>query len=120
MFQAHVDGDAAAFEALVQRSWPEAYRIARHCLKDADAAEDVAQEVFLQVARQRPELERPGSFGRWFRTLVYNAVRMHARGRTRRQAREAGGRMSSVPFGGVKFMEIRPEGRGYEGAREQE
>lgn len=79
----------SAFEGLVRRHWPRAFGLAHDCLHDAAAAEDVAQEVFLKLARARTaELELRGPFVPWFRTLVLNAVRDRVKVAERRRRHE--------------------------------
>ena len=41
----------ALFTELTRRHWESAFGLAYRCLGDAAAAEDVAQEVFLKLAR---------------------------------------------------------------------
>lgn len=52
-------GDRGAFEALVENHWPLAERVARGILRDAQLAQDVAQDTFadiyVQRARYRPQ-----------------------------------------------------------------
>ncbi len=78
----------AALEELVERHWPEAFRLALRVLGDSVAAEDTAQEALVWLVRVAKRF-RPGApFGPWFRTLVLNAARKTLRSRTRRRALE--------------------------------
>lgn len=67
------DGDRQAFDRLLRRHLPEAWRIARRVLGNAADAEDATQEAFARVwtqaARWRPE--RAG-FATWFRRILIN------------------------------------------------
>lgn len=67
--------DHRAWSAFVDRYGPKLYAWARHWgLQDADA-QDVAQNVLLDLARQLGSFEyRPGgSFRAWLRTIAYRA-----------------------------------------------
>ncbi|HEV8548205.1 MAG TPA: sigma-70 family RNA polymerase sigma factor [Polyangiaceae bacterium] len=46
------DGDRAAMEELVRELWPVLLSFAARGLRDASAAEDVAQEVFVKICRK--------------------------------------------------------------------
>jgi RNA polymerase sigma-70 factor (ECF subfamily) len=79
----------AAFERLLNRHWPRAYRLAHDCLHDPAAAEDVAQEVFVKLSRATSaDLELKGAFAPWFRTLVLNGVRDRVKVAERRRRHE--------------------------------
>src|SRR5687768_2215620 len=82
------DGDSAALASLVERHWPEAYRLAVRALGDPASAEDAAQEAFIGLARGARKYRPGNDFGAWFRTLVLNAVRDHARAASRRRRYE--------------------------------
>jgi RNA polymerase sigma-70 factor (ECF subfamily) len=60
-----VAGDAAAFAALVARCKPTVYRWAVALCGDEDDAEDVAQEVFVQVHRRLATFRGDGPFDAW-------------------------------------------------------
>ncbi len=55
-------GDAAAFEALVEQYWPVAERVAQGIVKDAQLAQDVAQDVFADIYVQRARYQPRFSF----------------------------------------------------------
>ncbi|RMG16144.1 MAG: sigma-70 family RNA polymerase sigma factor [Planctomycetota bacterium] len=95
--------DPRAYEELLRRHWARAALLAWRCLGDRSLGEDVAQSVFLNIARARPEaLRLRGAFAPWFRSLVLNAVRNAARGRERRRRRErmAGAARPAIDEGG--------------------
>jgi RNA polymerase sigma-70 factor (ECF subfamily) len=63
-------GDAAALEALFRAHWPAAYRAAWFIVRDAQAAEDIAQEAFLAAVAALDRFDRRRPFGPWLRTIV--------------------------------------------------
>jgi RNA polymerase sigma-70 factor (ECF subfamily) len=70
------------FDDLFQGLYPSLYRYLHRLTGDADAAEDIAQEAFVRLLRQKlPEAEvRP-----WLFTVAMNLVRDRARKQERRQ-----------------------------------
>jgi len=76
-------GRQDAFESLyaAHRDW--ALRLARRLTGDADAALDITQEVFVEMARRPPRLMPDGSLRGW----VYAAIRHAAIHRRRRSER---------------------------------
>ncbi len=64
-------GDARAFDALVRRFQNPAVAYARTLLPDPAAAEDAAQEAFVQAWRDLPRLTEAAAFGAWLRRLVF-------------------------------------------------
>lgn len=67
-------GDLQAFSALVVRFQDMAFATAFAMLGDAQPAEDVAQEAFLQAYINLKKLETPAAFPGWFRTIVVRQV----------------------------------------------
>jgi RNA polymerase sigma factor (sigma-70 family) len=69
------NGDARAFDRLVRRYQGPAIEYARAVLADsrlaAGAAEDVAQEAFLQAWRDLPQLREPAAFPPWLRRILF-------------------------------------------------
>ncbi len=64
-------GDARAFDFLVRRFQNTAVAYARTLLRDPAAAEDAAQEAFVQAWRDLPSLTEAAAFGAWLRRLVF-------------------------------------------------
>jgi RNA polymerase sigma-70 factor (ECF subfamily) len=81
-------GDRRALEALVERHFASAYRLALRLLGDPGSAEDAAEEAFLGLIRGAPRFEKGRSFDPWFRTLVLNSARKASRSRLRRDVHE--------------------------------
>ena len=64
-------GDPRAFDYLVHKFQNAAVAYARSLLRDQTAAEDAAQEAFVQAWRDLPRLTQPLAFGTWLRRLVF-------------------------------------------------
>jgi RNA polymerase sigma-70 factor (ECF subfamily) len=80
----------AAYQELVKRHSAAVFRRAHRLLGSRADAEDVAQEVFLNVFRAIPRLEVRGSFVHWLNTITLNAsLRLLDRRRRERRRREA-------------------------------
>ena len=63
---------------------PRVWRTARAILHDPDAAEDVAQEVFLRLQRRAPTFGHEAQLLAWLHRTTVNLCRDHLRRRTRR------------------------------------
>ena len=63
-------GDKAAFESLVINYQDYAVAIAYGWLGDRELAGDVAQEAFLDVYHQLPQLRNPAAFSGWLRRII--------------------------------------------------
>lgn len=72
-------GDLASFERLIQRCRQTVTGIALAIVKDLDASEEVAQQVFIHVWQQLGTLREPASFLPWVRQITryraYNYLR---------------------------------------------
>src|SRR5258708_28985263 len=80
-------GDAKAFEAIVRRFERPVYALVLRLTGDAEAARDLAQDVFLKAWKNlaRYDPERP--FAPWFLKLAANlAINARAAARLRRAA----------------------------------
>ena len=88
-------GTAGAFDELFARYWPGAYRAAFLVCRDADGAEDVAQEAFLAAIRALDRFDRRRPFGPWLHRIVVNRAIDHARARALR--REVAGERAPEP-----------------------
>jgi RNA polymerase sigma-70 factor (ECF subfamily) len=58
-------GEAAAFDELIARWHPAVWRYTRRMAGADDAADDLAQEVWLRVVRGLPRLEDPARIRAW-------------------------------------------------------
>jgi RNA polymerase sigma-70 factor (ECF subfamily) len=73
-------GDAQAFAALYERREPAIYRYALHMTGSAAAAEEVAQEVFVQLMAPKTRFdEARGSLEGWMYGVARNLVRVQRR-----------------------------------------
>jgi RNA polymerase sigma-70 factor (ECF subfamily) len=78
-------GDAAAVEALFSAHWPACHRAALLITRDADAAQDIAQEAFLAALAALHRFDRRRPLGPWLRTIVARRAIDHSRARTARR-----------------------------------
>ncbi|MDW5598060.1 RNA polymerase sigma factor [Conexibacter stalactiti] len=78
-------GEQAALDALFQRHWPAAYRVALLIVHDHAAAEDVAQEAFVAAVRRLERFDRRRPFAPWLMKIAANRAIDWTRSRGRRQ-----------------------------------
>ena len=72
LVQAARSGDPGAIEDLYRRHWRQAYRAAYLVTRNAHAAEDIAQEAFLQAIRVLDRFDRSRPFAPWLHRIVTN------------------------------------------------
>ena len=77
-------GDAASFGALVEAHQQVAFRTAYLVVRDAAAAEDIAQEAFIRAYRQLQTFRAGEPFRPWLLRIVTNLALNEVRSRTRR------------------------------------
>ena len=65
-------GEAAAFESLVRQFQGSVFSIGYRMLNRRDAAEDLAQDVFLQLYRKLDSIESLEHLGFWLRRVAAN------------------------------------------------
>jgi RNA polymerase sigma-70 factor (ECF subfamily) len=76
-------GDPAAFGMLVERYQEAAFRAAWLIVRDAAAAEDVAQEAFIRAYRQMASFRQGEPFRPWLLRIVTNLALNEVRSRRR-------------------------------------
>jgi RNA polymerase sigma factor (sigma-70 family) len=81
-------GDRDAFARLVASHANLVCGISLAIVRDRDASEEIAQEVFFSAWRHLAQLRNPASFVPWLRQLTRNAAHEHLRGAARRRRRE--------------------------------
>jgi RNA polymerase sigma-70 factor, ECF subfamily len=78
-------GDERDLERLFKAHWPRAYRAAFLIVHDHAAAEDIAQEAFLQAIRHLERFDRRRRFGPWLGAIVANRAIDWTRARAARR-----------------------------------
>ena len=72
-------GDEAAFKEIVESSQGLVYNTALGIVQNPEDAEDVTQEVFVQVFRKLDTFRGESAFTKWLHRLTINHVLMHFR-----------------------------------------
>ncbi len=79
--QAAAAGDMVAFEEVYQRHHRRVYSICLRMLQNAFEAEDLTQDVFIQLYRKIGSFRGDSAFTTWLHRLTVNQVLMHFRKR---------------------------------------
>jgi RNA polymerase sigma-70 factor (ECF subfamily) len=87
-----VDGDASAFDALVERHRERVNNIALRMTGDRDCAEDITIDVFVKAHASLPAFEGRAKFTTWLHRLTVNVCLDYLR---RRRAKR---RIEEVPL----------------------
>lgn len=69
------DGDASAFDELVDRYSRKAYQIAYGVLGSREDAEEVSQDVFVRIYRALPKFRGDAEFSTWMYRIAVNLAR---------------------------------------------
>lgn len=80
--QAAAKGEMAAFEELYQRHNRRVYSLCLRMLQNAHEAEDLTQEVFIQLYRKIGSFRGDSAFTTWLHRMTVNQVLMHFRKRS--------------------------------------
>lgn len=80
------DGDEAAFHRIVEQSASTVCSIALAIVRNVQASEDVAQEVFLAAWSNLRKLRNPASFLPWLRQVTRNQAHLWRREHARERA----------------------------------
>lgn len=76
------DGDLAAFELIYQRYNRRTYSLCLRMTASQTEAEDLTQEVFIQLFRKIGSFRGDSAFSTWLHRLTVNQVLMHFRRRS--------------------------------------
>ena len=77
--QASGKGDMSAFTEVYDRHHRRVYAICLRMLKNTDEAEDLTQDVFIQLHRKIGSFRGDSAFTTWLHRLTVNQVLMHFR-----------------------------------------
>jgi len=80
--KAAANGDMASFEELYRRHHRRVYSICLRMLQNASEAEDLTQDVFIQLYRKIGSFRGDSAFTTWLHRMTVNQVLMHFRKRT--------------------------------------
>ena len=72
-------GDVDAFERIYRRHHLRVYSVCLRMVRDRSLAEDLTQEVFIQLYRKLHTFRGDSSIGTWLHRLTVNQVLMHLR-----------------------------------------
>ncbi|NPV46609.1 MAG: sigma-70 family RNA polymerase sigma factor [Armatimonadetes bacterium] len=86
LIQDCIAGDHRAWETLIRRYQQRVYNVAYHMTQDADRANDLAQEAFLQVIRSLHRFRGEASLSTWIHGLTIRVCLHHLRKERRRQS----------------------------------
>ena len=81
LVQLAAHGNLAAFENIYQRYHRRAYSICLRMTQSTAEAEDLTQEVFIQLFRKMGSFRGESAFSTWLHRLTVNQVLMHFRKR---------------------------------------
>ena len=104
VFVAQLDGDmtgaaAGRFEGFFRENYPVVVRIASGVTRDADLAEDVAQEVFIAVQRRFADPGASDHAAAWVRVAAAHLGLNAVRSRRRRDDRQRRHGVATAPLG---------------------
>ena len=80
--QASASGEMSAFEQLYERHNRRVYSLCLRMTQNQSEAEDLAQEVFIQLFRKIGSFRGESAFTTWLHRLTVNQVLMHFRKRS--------------------------------------
>ena len=82
----YLDGDVAAFEALMNRYGTKITRYVARNSVDPHAVDDLVQDIFMRVVHRAPSFRGQSSFKTWLYTIARNHCIDISRKRVHRQA----------------------------------
>jgi RNA polymerase sigma-70 factor (ECF subfamily) len=102
-------GSEAAFRALVSRYRTRIMNLVCRFINDRDRAEEISQEVFLRVFRNRERYRKSGKFSTWIFTIAVNLTKNEIRSRVRHRGTFSLDAMEEESGGqGVTFPDSKP------------
>jgi RNA polymerase sigma-70 factor (ECF subfamily) len=102
-------GSEAAFRALVHRYRTRIMNLVCRFINDRDRAEEISQEVFLRVFRNRERYRKSGKFSTWIFTIAVNLTKNEIRSRVRHRGTFSLDAMDEDSGGqGVTFPDLKP------------
>ncbi|KPK82068.1 MAG: hypothetical protein AMJ81_10115 [Phycisphaerae bacterium SM23_33] len=104
----YVQGEAAAFEALVRRYRRELFHFLARFLGDPVLAEDVFQETFLQVHLSSGGFDFSRRLKPWLFTIAANKARDALRSRFRRPAAELDAEVAAGEADSIRYVDLMP------------
>jgi len=90
------DGPPLTAERVFRDYAPRVYNLARRMLGNDADAEDVTQDVLLQVVRKLGTFRGESAFPTWLHRVTVNAALAHRRKRATRQAHQSGESLDAV------------------------
>lgn len=110
----NASGGPLTSEQVFQEFAPRVYHLARRMLGNASDAEDVTQEVFLQLVRKLATFRGDSSFSTWLYRVTVNAALSFRRKRAVRQADPLPEHLEDFGNDGKHRAAVRPWTRGPE------
>jgi RNA polymerase sigma-70 factor (ECF subfamily) len=104
----HGNTHAPEPEAVFRNYAPRVYNLARRMLGNDADAEDVTQDVLVQVLRKGNTFRGEASFPTWLHKVTVNAALAHRRRRARRQEHEHNDPLHLFEEGGGHAHPVRP------------
>src|SRR5437867_4411233 len=102
-------GSETAFRALVQRYRVRIMNLVCRFINDRDRAEEISQEVFLRVYRNRERYRKSGKFSTWIFTIAVNLTKNEIRSRVRHKGTFSLDAMEEDSGGqGLAFPDLKP------------
>jgi RNA polymerase sigma factor (sigma-70 family) len=102
-------GSNTAFASLVERHLNLVYSVARRHVQSAPLAEDVAQSVFIELARNARQIKSATPLAAWLHLVSRRMALNAARGEMRRHAREtAAAELAEMKTSSPGWTEIEP------------
>src|SRR5438067_6119913 len=90
------NGHTLTAERVFRDYAPRVYNLARRMLNNDADAEDVTQDVLLQVVRKLDTFRGESAFPIWLHRVTVNAALAHRRKRASRQAHQTGEPLDAV------------------------